>query len=91
MNDGNTNRTITCKDNGPYVVSGLDDLRDPNGKSIPTKPKVALCRCGKSSSKPFCDGTHAKIGFDDTKQPNRVPDRRETYKGKDIIQVQVRR
>ncbi len=84
MNDGTAKPTITCKDNGPYVVSGLDDLRDPNGKSIPTKLKVALCRCGGSSSKPFCDGTHAKIGFGDTKQPDRVPDRRETYKGKDI-------
>ncbi|MCH7634730.1 MAG: CDGSH iron-sulfur domain-containing protein [Proteobacteria bacterium] len=84
MNDGTANPTITCKDNGPYVVSGLDDLRDPNGKSIPTKPTVALCRCGGSSAKPFCDGTHAKIGFDDTKKPDRVPDRRETYTGKNI-------
>ncbi len=84
MNDGTANPTITCKDNGPYVVSGLDDLRDSNGKSIPTKPKVALCRCGGSSAKPFCDGTHAKIGFDDTKKPDRVPDRRETYTGKNI-------
>jgi CDGSH-type Zn-finger protein len=84
MNEGNAKPTITCKNDGPYVVSGLDDLRDPNGKSIPTKPTVALCRCGRSSSKPFCDGTHTKIGFDDTKQPDRVPDRCKTYTGKDI-------
>jgi len=84
MNDGTAKSTITCIDNGPYVVSGLDDLRGPNGKSIPTKPKVALCRCGGSSAKPFCDGTHAKIGFDDTKKPDRVPDRRKTYTGKNI-------
>ena len=85
MNNGNAKPTITCKENGPYVVSGLGDLIDPNGKSIPTKPTVALCRCGGSSSKPFCDGTHAKIGFDDTKQPDRVPDRRKAYTGKNII------
>ncbi len=84
MNDGTAKPTITCKDNGPYVVSGLDDLRDPNGKSISTRPKVALCRCGGSSAKPFCDGTHAKIGFDDTKKLDRVPDRRKTYTGKNI-------
>jgi CDGSH-type Zn-finger protein len=84
MNDGNPKPTITCTDDGPYVVSGLNDLRDSNGKSMPTKPKVALCRCGGSNSKPFCDGTHTKIGFDDTKQPDRVPDRRETYTGKEI-------
>ncbi len=84
MNDGTAKPTITCKDNGPYVVSGLDDLRDPNGKSILTKPTVALCRCGGSNSKPFCDGTHAKIGFSDTKMPGRLPDRRDTYTGKNI-------
>ena len=84
MNDGNAKPTITCGNNGPYVVSGLDDLRDPNGDPVPTKPKIALCRCGGSNSKPFCDGTHAKIGFDDAKMPDRIPDRRKTYAGKNI-------
>ena len=77
MGEGNTKPTIVCKDNGPYIVSGLDDLRDPNGKTIATKPRVALCRCGGSSSKPFCDGTHAKIGFSGTKHPERARSTRD--------------
>jgi len=54
--------TITIKNNGPYVVEGDFKLTDANGQEIPAK-KAALCRCGGSTTKPFCDGTHSKIGF----------------------------
>ncbi len=54
--------TIKIKDNGPYVVEGEFRLTDANGQEIPVK-KAALCRCGGSTTKPFCDGTHSKIGF----------------------------
>lgn len=54
--------TIKIKDNGPYVVDGEFRLIDANGQEVPIK-KVALCRCGGSVTKPFCDGTHSKIGF----------------------------
>ncbi len=54
--------TITIRENGPYVVEGEFKLVDAQGNEVPiTKPK--LCRCGGSMTKPFCDGTHAKIGF----------------------------
>lgn len=57
--------TITVRLNGPYKVEG-DDVRlvDWNGNEyqIPKRP-FALCRCGGSTTKPFCDGTHTKIGF----------------------------
>jgi CDGSH-type Zn-finger protein len=49
--------------NGPYLVTGPIELRDADGKVLPTKSKVWLCRCGASTKKPFCDGTHSKIGF----------------------------
>ena len=56
---------ITVRQNGPYRVEG-DDIKlfDWNGKEypLPTGP-FALCRCGGSTTKPFCDGTHSKIGF----------------------------
>ena len=54
--------TIRIKNNGPYVVEGDFKLTDANGQEIPVK-KTALCRCGGSTTKPFCDGTHSKIGF----------------------------
>jgi CDGSH-type Zn-finger protein len=55
--------TITISKNGPYLVSGPVELRDADGTVHPTRAKMALCRCGASTTKPFCDGTHSKIGF----------------------------
>jgi CDGSH-type Zn-finger protein len=49
--------------NGPYIVTGSPTVVDLNGKKIQTPEKFALCRCGASTKKPFCDGTHSKIGF----------------------------
>ena len=53
---------IKIRDNGPLVVEGDFTLTDANGNPIPVVKK-ALCRCGGSTTKPFCDGTHSKIGF----------------------------
>lgn len=60
---------ITVKTNGPYLVEGAT-IVDDKGQEFPLaagKP-AALCRCGASANKPFCDGSHVKIGFrsDDT-------------------------
>ena len=54
--------TIKIRDNGPYIVEGEFKLTDMAGNEIPLR-KTALCRCGGSTTKPFCDGTHSKIGF----------------------------
>jgi CDGSH-type Zn-finger protein len=54
--------TIKIRDNGPYVVEGDFILTDAAGNEVPILKK-ALCRCGGSTTKPFCDGTHSKIGF----------------------------
>jgi len=76
--------TISCAKNGPYLVKGLKSITGPDGKSVAVKPVVALCRCGKSANRPFCDGTHKKINFSDEKEAGRQPDRRDTYAGKKI-------
>ncbi|MCS6861074.1 MAG: CDGSH iron-sulfur domain-containing protein [Abditibacteriales bacterium] len=56
--------TIKALPNGPYLVEGDVTLLDPTGQAVvPPKRPFALCRCGSSSKKPFCDGTHSKIGF----------------------------
>ncbi len=56
---------ITIRPNGPYLVEGEVELMDVTGEKIDTsdKPRIALCRCGASVNKPFCDGAHSKIGF----------------------------
>ena len=56
--------TIQVLRKGPYIVAGSVTLLDSDGKKIETSDKIALCRCGASTNKPFCDGTHSKIGFD---------------------------
>ncbi len=60
-----TERTkIIALDNGPYLVKGPILLLDAEGNEFRTeRATVALCRCGGSMTKPFCDGTHSKIGF----------------------------
>lgn len=58
---------IRIRDNGPLVIEGPIMVVDAEGNALPLptdKPLVALCRCGASSKKPFCDGTHKSTGFD---------------------------
>ena len=59
---------ITIRPNGPYRVEdpdGVVELVDANGNKydLTGRPAYSLCRCGASVNKPFCDGTHSKIGF----------------------------
>jgi CDGSH-type Zn-finger protein len=57
---------IRMRPNGPLVVEGPFTLYDSAGNAFtlnPDKPAIALCRCGQSSRRPFCDGTHKTCGF----------------------------
>jgi CDGSH-type Zn-finger protein len=56
--------TITTRLNGPYLVKGPIRLLDAEGQEFTlTSDTIALCRCGQSANKPFCDGTHGRVGF----------------------------
>jgi 3-phenylpropionate/trans-cinnamate dioxygenase ferredoxin subunit len=57
---------IKVQENGPYLVYGDVEIVDADGNVHDTggKKVVALCRCGGSTTKPFCDGTHSRKGFD---------------------------
>jgi len=58
--------TIKVRDNGPFLVEGPVTIVDASGGvfKIPAdKPAVALCRCGQSKNKPFCDGSHKTCSF----------------------------
>ena len=54
---------IQAMPHGPLIVKGAVDILDSNGQLMKTAEQVALCRCGQSANKPFCDGMHRKAGF----------------------------
>jgi CDGSH-type Zn-finger protein len=55
--------TVTPNRNGPYHIKGKVRITLPDGQELETEEETWLCRCGGSGNKPFCDGTHKKIGF----------------------------
>jgi CDGSH-type Zn-finger protein len=62
--DGGGHVTVTPYPDGPLLLRGDFELRHPDGTPVETEQAtVALCRCGGSAVKPFCDGTHKVIGF----------------------------
>jgi CDGSH-type Zn-finger protein len=72
---------IELRDNGPLLVKNLKDFRLPDGTGAPEKPIMALCRCGQSKNKPYCDGSHAGAGFDSTAVDVSHRDRVYSYVG----------
>ena len=72
---------VEARPNGPYVVTGSIELLDTNGNILSTQERTVLCRCGASTRKPFCDGTHSKIGFQKTPHAPNAPifSRRSLY------------
>ena len=74
---------IACLPNGPYLLENAE-LRRASGETWPPGKGVALCRCGGSQNKPFCDGTHGRNGFRDENLADPAKDKREAYAGKGI-------
>ena len=70
--------------NGPYLVTNVPRLVDYLGTENRPAPQLALCRCGNSALEPLCDGSHARTGFTDAKDPKRIADRRDTYPGQQL-------
>ena len=79
--------TIDVPEGGPFLVKGLKKLTDKQGQPIEVaREMIALCRCGASSNKPFCDGTHVGIGFTGTRDRQETVPARE-YEGKELTIV----
>lgn len=76
---------ISAQKNGPLTVKNVEKFTNSRHEPIETKKVMALCRCGASRKKPFCDGTHVAKGFIDEKEEGREKDKRISYKGKKII------
>jgi CDGSH-type Zn-finger protein len=88
---------VQITENGPYKVSGGlplaievigtnangESVQWQQGRTFPSQSQYLLCRCGHSANKPFCDGTHAKVGFDGTETASRKPyiDQAEVIRG----------
>ena len=68
---------------GPYSVKNLQRFSNRKG-AIEARATMALCRCGGSANKPFCDGTHTKIGSSSAKLEGRVADKREDYEAEKV-------
>jgi CDGSH-type Zn-finger protein len=75
---------IKPSQHGPLLVTNIDSLTSSKGGALPTSPQMALCRCGGSKHKPFCDGTHARIGFTSDRDPAHTPDGVVDYPGAEI-------
>jgi len=76
---------IEVRPSGPYVVTGTIELRDTNGNVLPTQARVVLCRCGASTKKPLCDGTHSKVGFEAAAQAVPASAERAASSGTGVI------
>ena len=74
------NPRITLREDGPLVVTDPPVLRHRGGAEIETRPVAALCRCGRSANKPFCDGSH-KAGFSSAPDHSKLRNAELTYSG----------
>jgi len=77
---------IKISENGPYTVENLQKLTDSKNTEFENKEVIALCRCGASNNKPYCDGSHASAGFSGEKERKEQPAINE-FEGKQITVV----
>lgn len=66
---------------GPLMVTNLPDLRDSDGQPLEAGEKMALCRCGLSANKPFCDGSHNAAGFSSAPDHSKIRNSALSYDG----------
>jgi CDGSH-type Zn-finger protein len=66
---------ITCVNNGPLRISGDFVIKDAAGNAfdLSGRTAISLCRCGHSNNKPFCDGSHARVGFQSVVEARALP------------------
>lgn len=77
---------VTPAENGPLLVEGIETLTYyGDGSSVEVGGKKALCRCGGSKNKPFCDGTHVTNGFKSAKDRGRKPNLLEHFESEGIV------
>ncbi len=82
---------IEVTKSGPYLVKGFEILRNSMGEDLQVSPVTALCRCGASHRKPYCDGSHVEINFVGEPPSERKSYRVKEYVGREITIVDIRK
>jgi CDGSH-type Zn-finger protein len=106
VTSANKQVSVVISRDGPYIVSGNAPLTEEiiganaegesmqwqRGKAYDAPAKYALCRCGQSAKAPFCDGTHARVGFDGTETAPRTPyaQQAQIFDGPDLSLMDAR-
>ena len=72
--------TISPAPDGPYIIKNLKQLSNQKG-SVEIEPTIALCRCGHSANKPFCDGAHVKVNFTSENNESHLENKSDEYAG----------
>ena len=79
-----TKPVFEARENGPLIAKNLRSMKGADGAAVEVKPVMALCRCGQSGNKPFCDGTHSEVGFKSDGGEPAGRDRLITYDGSEV-------
>ena len=81
---GTENPTIQERENGPLIAKNISSIKGEDGANLEPKAVMALCRCGHSKNKPFCDGSHKSVGFQSRGGKPAGRDRLITYESAQI-------
>ncbi len=79
-----TKPKISVREGGPLIAKNVDVFLLPDGNTAEAKPILALCRCGHSKNKPYCDGSHKEAGFKGASQDVEARDKIYTYEADGI-------
>ena len=85
MKEQDKDIVIDVMTDGPLIVKNLERVFKSSGDTIDVGAKVALCRCGASANKPYCDGSHKTAGFSGERETDRSLTREKAYPGKKIV------
>ncbi len=84
MADETARTRITVAPGGPYIVEGVSGLTGADGQPVPPQPRMALCRCGQSANKPFCDGAHSAHEFTGATAPHVATSKTRLYRSQEL-------
>ena len=78
------NVTIEIMEDGPLIVTRLKNFQNSKGENLSPKDRVALCRCGESANKPYCDGSHTAAKFSGKRETDKPLNKERVYEGKEL-------